>query len=176
MKQFFMLFGLTAAFLFLQGNLQAQDTRFDHPVIQLDGSENSFSEIAANGNSKLVVFWASWCGACKGEMQQVEENIEKWQDEYNTELVLISVDRPNARERAKSMVEAKGWSEYTNVFDKTNFLFSGFKAYGLPLTLTVNGQGEVTGYWKGNTPRLMSELDFQLKKMYKKSCKKKKKS
>ncbi|MBX2844648.1 MAG: redoxin domain-containing protein [Saprospiraceae bacterium] len=150
---------------------QAQDERFDHPVIQWDGTEASFSEIASNGKNKVVLFWASYCGACKYELKALEETVGDWEEKYGAELVMVSVDRPNVRKDAAMLVKDKGWDSYTNVFDKTNLLFSGFKAYGLPLTLTVDGNGEVTGYWKGYLPNLMQQIDMKLKKMDKKKRK-----
>ena len=168
MKRFFLFSLLFIGFS--QLNL-AQDKRFDHPVIQWDGSETSFSEIASNGNNKVILFWASWCGACKMELKTMEDYMAEWQESYDAELVMISVDRPNARKNAAKIVKNKGWDTYTNVFDKTNLLFSGFKAYGLPLTLTVNGEGEVTGSWKGYLPDMMREIDGKLKKMNKKKNK-----
>lgn len=59
--------------------------------------------------TKVVVFWASWCKTCMGELPHIQQLHQEYKDK-GVEFVLVSVDRAKQYEAGKvaSVLEAKG--------------------------------------------------------------------
>ena len=68
----------------------------------LDG--RNFKLTNLKGKVVLVQFWASWCGACMGEVQNIKEQYKKYHDK-GFEVVGISVDDMNANRPGEAFVK-----------------------------------------------------------------------
>lgn len=96
------------------------------------------------GKSVLINIWASWCAPCIKEIPQL---IKIAAQDANIVLVLLSVDQK--REDAIQFLETHKDSMTYNIitaWDYDRFISSNhFKTNRYPETVTINGQGVVTG-------------------------------
>ena len=64
----------------------------------------------------VFCFWATWCSPCKRELDAVSDFYEELQDEYDVELLAITIDDARSLAKVPALVETKGW-EYTILAD-----------------------------------------------------------
>ena len=65
-------------------------------------------EMVNQNNDQLIVvnFWATWCGPCVSEMPHFTEVNEKYKDNPNFKLLLVSMDRVKQLESVKKFITA----------------------------------------------------------------------
>jgi cytochrome c biogenesis protein CcmG/thiol:disulfide interchange protein DsbE len=85
-------------------------------VKTLNGKTINIQEFANNEKITVLSFWATWCSPCKKELDAIADIYPDWQEEYDAELVAITIDTQRALAKVKPMVESKGW-EYTILSD-----------------------------------------------------------
>jgi len=158
MKSYFLLFAFTLSFLWTN----AQDERLSIILEDLDGVEVNFEEIAANGKSKVLIFWATYCAGCKEELKAVSKISENWKADYNTDVLIVSIDGQGRIPKAKSLIEEHAWN-YPSYIDKGMELFKRFNGEGLPMTLVIDKDGNIVkthhGYQYGVEYSIQMTLD-----------------
>jgi len=94
------IFSFTALFIVLSLSvIKAQDV----PVIKY---EELFSKIEKPSDELFVVnFWATWCGPCVEEMPLFVEAYEKYKDNSNFKMVLVSLDRSKQLDKVKQFIK-----------------------------------------------------------------------
>ena len=77
------------------------------------------------GKPTLVLFWATWCGACMHEMPTLNAMIGREIDPSLMNVVAISIDElPLAQ--VNSFLQAKGWTNFAHFQDQSRILFDEF--------------------------------------------------
>jgi len=111
-----------AFFVAFSTTLLAQNAVPDVNVKSLDGRSINFAEAYGgdNGTITVVSFWATWCTPCKKELDVIADMYEDWQDDYDVEVIAITIDNSRALAKVPAMVATKGW-EYTLL---TQWLYS----------------------------------------------------
>ncbi len=115
------------------------------PVFSLfapDGA--SMSSEALSGRALAINFWASWCGPCRHEIPLLVER----QAELPEDLLILAV---NVREAESKIVDfaAEVGLELPIVLDPDGEVSDLFGARGLPTTVFVDPQGNLTATWQG---------------------------
>ena len=115
------------------------------PVFSLsmpDGS--SMSSEALAGRALAINFWASWCGPCRHEIPLLVDR----QAELPEDLLILAV---NVRESQSKIVEfaAEVGMELPIVLDPDGIVGDLFGVRGLPTTVFVDPQGNLTATWRG---------------------------
>ncbi|MFT5481270.1 MAG: cytochrome c biogenesis protein CcmG/thiol:disulfide interchange protein DsbE, partial [Bacteroidia bacterium] len=90
---------ITTLFLFASIALFANDTdttKSAQPlpsvtVKNINGQNVDISSYGTNGKITVISFWATWCKPCVKELRNINELLEDWEDNYNVELVAISM-------------------------------------------------------------------------------------
>ena len=115
------------------------------PVFSLaapDGDAVSSAELA--GRAVAINFWASWCGPCRHEIPLLVER----QAELPEDLLVLAV---NLREEEAKVAEfaAEVAMELPIVLDPDGEVADLFGVRGLPTTVFVDPQGNLTATWQG---------------------------
>lgn len=97
------------------------------------------------GKPLLINVWASWCGPCRAEMPSVERLAKRY---GGRQFNVIGISTDDYIERATLFVRQGGMT-FPNFIDKQLFLENMLGADHLPLTVLVDGRGQVLAKFYG---------------------------
>jgi len=160
------IFSLVLTLCFATG-LAAQSKLPDVNVKTLDGKSINIQDFANNGKITVISFWATWCSPCKRELDAIAEIYPDWQEDYDMELVAITIDNARALPKVRPMVETKGW-EYTVLSDSKQELQQALNFQQVPQTFLLNQKGEIVYSHPGYSPGDEDELEEKIKALAKK--------
>ena len=148
-------------FLFIGFNLFAQKELPNLNLSTLDGNTvsiiNDFSE-----KDKLYVFsfWATWCGPCINELDELNELQVEWKKDINFEIIAVSTDDSRTQKRVKPLVNGKEWN-YKILLDTNQDFKRALAIVNIPYTIVVKN-GEIVhiqnGYVPGNEKELVEKM------------------
>ncbi len=159
--KFFQLSAFALALLF-SFSLQAQNSLPDVKVKSLKGESVNIKDYATNGKITVLSFWATWCSPCKRELDAISEVYHDWQEEYDMELVAVTIDNARALPKVKPMVETKGW-EYTVLSDANEDLKRALNFQTVPMTFLLDQNGTIVYTHSGYNPGDEYELEDKIK-------------
>lgn len=135
--------------------LNAQTSLPDIQLKNLDGQTVSIQEMSKD---KVIVysFWATWCVPCINELDAIAEEYEDLQDDFDFELVAISIDDARTKSRVKPMINGKGW-EYEILLDTNQKLKRALNIANVPYVIIAKN-GKVVYTHSGYTPGSEQEL------------------
>jgi len=146
----------------ISSTIIAQEQLPDITIKNMDGEKVNIQEYAENGKNTVFAFWATWCAPCKKELNNIAEIYEDWQNDYNTEVVAISVDNQRSAPKVKTYINGKAW-EYDVLIDVNQDLMRGLNFQNVPYTVVVNTKGEISyrhsGYADGDEYELEEHLE-----------------
>lgn len=154
---------ITTAFLILTTAilLTAQSTLPSVNLKTLDGKTVNINEFGNNGKITVVSFWATWCTPCKKELDAYAKKYEKWQEEFDMEIVAVTVDDQRALPRVKPLVAEKRW-KFTILSDVKQDFQQAMSVQTIPHTYIVDKQGKIVyshnGYLAGDEKKLEEKL------------------
>lgn len=128
----------------------------DAEIKSLDGEDFKISDL--KGKVVLINLWATWCGPCLEEMPHLVKLQEKYRDDG---FVVIGLNTDEESEaQVKTFVEKQGlnykigWStrEVVEEFMKIS------KMPGIPQSLLLNRDGEMTGMFRGGGPDVIASM------------------
>ena len=93
-------------FLGLGFSLMAQKAVPSAEIKTLDGKTVNLQDYAKNGKITVISLWATWCSPCKKELDAIAEIYPDWQEEYDMELVAITIDTQRALASGRLAVSA----------------------------------------------------------------------
>jgi cytochrome c biogenesis protein CcmG, thiol:disulfide interchange protein DsbE len=133
-------------------------------VRTLNGQTVDIQAYAQDGKITVLSFWATWCSPCKKELDAIADLYEYWQEDYDVEIVAITIDTQRALAKVKPMVTAKGWS-YTILSDANQQLQNALNFQTIPQTFVVDQNGQIVYSHSGYVPGDEYELEDKLKKL-----------
>jgi len=136
----------------------------DINVKTLDGESINIQEFGENGKITVISFWATWCLPCKKELDAIAEMYPEWQEDYNMELVAITIDNARGLSKVRPMVEEKGW-EFEILSDAGENLKRALNFQTVPQTFLLNQAGEIVYSHSGYAPGDEFELEDKIKKL-----------
>ena len=152
---------LVLLFLFISFNIIAQKSLPDLSLNSTDGKQvslkNDFSE-----KDKLYVFsfWATWCGPCISELDELNDLQVDWKKTVNFEIIAVSTDDARTQKRVKPLVNGKGW-DYKILLDLNQDFKRALSIANIPYTIVVKNNQIVhiqNGYVPGNELELFDKL------------------
>jgi peroxiredoxin len=152
---------------FGQEKAEKQRTLPDVNVKTLDGQQISIKDFAEDGKITVLSFWATWCSPCKKELDAIADIYPDWQEEYDVEVVAVTIDTQRALAKVKPMVEAKGW-EYTVLSDANQELRQALNFQTIPQTFLLDKDGNIIYAHSGYVPGDEYELEDKIKEASKK--------
>ncbi|MCH2081269.1 MAG: TlpA family protein disulfide reductase [Saprospiraceae bacterium] len=139
----------------------------DVEVKTLEGATVNLKDYAKNGKITVISLWATWCSPCKKELDAIAEIYPDWVEEYDMELVAITIDTRRALAKVKPMVQTKGW-EYIVLSDANNQLRNALNFQTIPQTYLIDQNGEIVYTHSGYVPGDEYELEDKIKALTKK--------
>lgn len=130
-------------------------------IKDLSGKSVDISKYSNNDKLTIISFWATWCVPCKKELNNISEIYEEWVDDYDVELVAISIDDSRNMAKVKSYINGQGW-DFEVLLDSNSDLKRALNFQTVPFTLLVDQEGKIvyrhTGYLEGDELILEEEL------------------
>lgn len=130
-------------------------------VKEMNGNTVSTAEFINNNKITIVSFWASWCKPCKLELDAIAEIYPDWVEDYDVELVAITIDNARGLSKVPSIVSSKGW-EYRILSDSNQDLQRALNFQSIPQTFLLDKAGNIVfehnGYQSGNEFELEDEI------------------
>lgn len=109
----------------------------DFALRSVAGANHRLSE--HRGEVVAILFWASWCGECRREL----ERFERLRRTYAAAgFVVLSVSLDKDPEQARSIADASGIG-YPVLMDASKRVSRSYRADDLPLVVLVDRQGVV---------------------------------
>lgn len=141
-------------------NLSAQELP-NLNLLNIEGKsvslKNDFME-----NDKIYVFsfWATWCGPCINELEEMNELQDEWKKNLNMEIIAVSIDDSRTQKRVKPLVKGKEWN-YNVLLDTNQDFKRAMSIVNPPYTIVVKN-GKIVyiqnGYVPGNEKDLYEKL------------------
>jgi len=149
---------LSTISLFAQSEMPSIDVK------TLDGQTINIQDYAENGKITIISFWATWCSPCKKELDAIADMYEDWQEDYDVELLAITIDTQRALAKVPGMVESKGW-EYTILSDSNQKLQQALNFQTVPQTFVLDATGAISYSHSGYLPGDEYELEDVIKEL-----------
>ena len=127
-------------------------------IKRLDGETVNIQDYGNNGKITVLSFWATWCSPCKRELDAIAEIYPEWQDNYNVELVAITIDNARAMSKVRPILEQKGWP-FEILSDSNQELQQALNFQAIPQTFVVDSKGEIVYEHSGYQPGDEYELE-----------------
>jgi len=130
-------------------------------VQTLDGKRVDIADYGKNGKITVISFWATWCGPCKLELNNISDIYDDWMKDYNVELVAVSIDDSRNTAKVKSFAQAQGW-DFEVLLDPNQDLKRAFNFQMPPYTVLTDQHGTIVsthlGYKNGDEFILEEEI------------------
>ncbi len=160
MKSFSILISLSL--IIWAGTLNAQGrTLPDATLKTLDGQNVEIADYTKNGKTTIISFWATWCSPCKKELDAIAEIYPDWQEEYDVDLIAITIDTRRNLAKVPVIVETKGW-EYIILSDPAQNLKNALNFQTIPQTYVIDKDGNIVYDHNGYIPGDEIELENKL--------------
>ena len=145
-------------------SISAQNTVPDINIQTLKGQSVNLQDYAKNGKITVISFWATWCSPCKKELDAIADLYPEWQEEYDAELLAITIDTQRALAKVPGIVTSKGW-EYEILSDKNQDLQKAMNFQTVPQTFILDKEGNIVFDHAGYTPGDEYEIEDKLKEL-----------
>jgi cytochrome c biogenesis protein CcmG, thiol:disulfide interchange protein DsbE len=111
-----------------------------------------------NGQVTILNYFATWCGPCVDEAQE----LEAFEQEYGREYKLLIIDLGETRDRVKKFIDKHNTTS-TYLFDFKQEVSKKYGVIGQPETFIIDKNGVIREHYKG--PLTKSEL-FEMASKY----------
>jgi thiol-disulfide isomerase/thioredoxin len=130
----------------------------------LDGKSVNIQEFSNNEKITILSFWATWCSPCKRELDAISEIYDEWVENYNVELIAITIDNARALAKVKPMVAQKAW-DFLILSDVKQELQQALNFQAIPQTFLVDQNGNIVWTHTGYQPGDEYELEDKIKSL-----------
>ena len=120
-----------------QGPLVVGEQAPSFTALSLDGDQVDLEQM--RGKPVWLLFNATWCADCRAEIPDVIEAFE----DYGDEVEFLSVYVSDSRRAVEEYSENLG-IPYPQVVDETNHIAAAYGVVGLPTSVFMDAEGDVT--------------------------------
>jgi len=131
-------------------------------ISDLQGKPVSIIDAVGTGKVTVLSFWATWCSPCKRELDAITELYPEWVENYDMQLIAISIDNSRMLPQVKPMVEEKGW-EFRILMDSKQELQHALEFQAIPQTFVIDKEGNIIFQHEGYNPGDEFELEKVIK-------------
>ena len=108
----------------------------------IDGKDINLADYGTNEKITVISFWATWCKPCIKELKNLNVLLDDWIEDYNMELVAISLDDSRNAAKVKPTVNALNWG-FDVLLDPNGELQRAMNVANPPVTFLVNQSGKI---------------------------------
>lgn len=151
-------------FLFVSAiavSASAQKTVPEIDVKTLDGKSVNIQDYTNNGKITVLSFWATWCSPCKKELNAISDVYDQWQEDYDVELVAVTIDNSRNLRKVQPMVDGFSW-DYTILSDVNEDLKKALNFQTVPQTFLIDQEGNIVYSHSGYSPGDENELEEKI--------------
>lgn len=138
----------------------------DTEIRTLEGQATNLTEYVGTpdepGKITVISLWASWCKPCQTELDAIADLYPDWQEEYDMQLIAITIDTRRALAKVAPIVESKAW-DYIILSDTNQALRNTLNFQSIPHTLLVDQNGHIVDVHSGYAPGDEYELEDKIK-------------
>ena len=115
----------------------------DFVLKSLSGSNIRLSEY--RGRIVMLVFWASWCGDCRGQLETLADVYESYH-EAGFDVLAVNLDRDERQAREA----AQGWqADYPILYDAGGEVGRSYDVGAMPLAVLIDRDGVIREVVRG---------------------------
>jgi peroxiredoxin len=137
--------GLVTSTSFALAAINVGDKAPSFETITIDGNKAGASDLAL-GKSLLIVFWATWCPNCKGDIPKIKALNEVYGPK-GLRVLGINAGVNDSMEKTERYIKAFHVS-YPIVFDKDSVITKSFGVSGVPTVFLIDKTGTIK--YRGN--------------------------
>ena len=150
--------------LFTCFNLFSQNKLPDLNLSDLEGKKFSLkTDFSEKDKLYVFSFWATWCGPCINELDEMNDVQAEWKKDLNFEIVAVSTDDTRTQKRVKPLINGKGW-EYKILLDTNQDFKRALSIVNIPYTIVVKNN-QIVHIQNGFVPGSEEELYKKLKSL-----------
>jgi peroxiredoxin len=128
-----------------------------------DSSGNLVALSKYRGKVVFLNFWATWCGACRGEMPSLDALYREFKGRSDFELVTISVDQ-QGWSTILPFLKSKSY-QIPVLSDSDNRVSSSYWVSGIPATFIVDRTGRIVWNCSGGLDWSNDQLKSALRRL-----------
>lgn len=132
----------------------------------VDGKAVNTHDFTQKGKITVVSFWATWCTPCKRELDAIHEVYGDWAENYNLQLLAITIDDARGLTKVPAIVKSKGW-EFTVLADSKQELMQTLNFQTIPQTFLLDANGNIVYTHSGYNPGDEIKLEEEIRKLQK---------
>jgi thiol-disulfide isomerase/thioredoxin len=132
-----------------------------------DGQKVDFKTKIIPGKINVVSFWATWCGPCKKELNNLKPLYKDWQKDYNVNIIAVSIDDSRNFSKVKPYVDGQRW-DFEVLVDTNSDLKRALNFQSVPHTTVFDAEGNIVFEHDGYTEGDEFVLEDEIKKLIKK--------
>lgn len=146
--------------------LPAQDAFPTPTLMDLDRAEVPLAERIGQGKPTVVAIWATWCQPCHIELDEFKAHAAEWAEQYDADVLAISIDKRHMVNRIQPLIDRKGW-EYDVLVDTDDQLKTALGIRGIPQLYVLDGAGNIVKTFSGYESGRAAQVQRLLRKLAK---------
>ena len=126
----------------------------DAPIFSGPNENSEIITLEKDGNAKVLLFLAHWCGFCQKEVPVVQEYIDVIGVPQGVEIIAVatSIDRSRDNYPPHDWLAREGWSE-TQVYDIDRDIGTAYGVNSFPYWVFLDKDLKVVARRTGNLPQ-----------------------
>tara|TARA_X000000368_G_scaffold220361_1_gene173900 strand:+ start:748 stop:1350 length:603 start_codon:yes stop_codon:yes gene_type:complete len=126
----------------------------DAPIFSGPNENSEIVTLEKDGNAKVLLFLAHWCGFCQKEVPVVQEYIDIIGVPQGVEIIAVatSIDRSRDNYPPHDWLAREGWSE-TQVYDIDRDIGTAYGVNSFPYWVFLDKDLKVVARRTGNLPQ-----------------------
>lgn len=125
----------------------------------LSGRTVTTDDFIGKNQYTVVSFWATWCTPCLRELDIYMENYDDWKEQYDVNIVAISIDNARQIAKVRPLAAQRQW-EFTILSDANQYLMKLLNFSFVPQTFILDQDGNIVFDHNGFKPG--DELEMEM--------------